>query len=189
MFILESVGSYSQHFPEFRSNNELYYVPGSPELRWPLSDGKLVRDWPKHVCIIRTADGPLPDLPSLSVDWFVASNRLAKLLLRYADEEIESFPIAICDLFGRIESKKYAALNFVKPLASLDARKSIRCVSQNDPRGSETRRRIAVRSTKVKGRDVFCLKGQNLVIVSERIRKVIESKLITGCHFSEVVVS
>lgn len=189
MFVLESVGSHSQHFPEFRPDDHLYYVPGSPELRWPLNGTKSVKDWPRYVCVIRTADGPLPDLPSLSVEWIVVSMRLANLLLRHADDVFETFPIAICDLFGKVESRKYVALNCPKPLAALDASKSVLDVAQKDPRGKQARRRIVVRSEKIRRHEVFFLKRLNLIIVSDRVRNAIEAASLIGCHFSEVEVA
>ncbi len=124
-----------------------------------------------------------------NVGWFIVSKKF-KNLIEKIDEETQFLPVNVVDIKSekRLGNNEYFVANVLGVIDALNLENSNYSVMDLDGEKVYSVRKYAVSTNKIKYKNVFKLKGDEIpLFVSERFKQLVEESGITGCEFIKII--
>ena len=147
--------------------------------------GERIEDWNEDIMLYYEKDGLVWDYVPNVLTWLIFSDRLVDLLYELGITDIQVFPVT---LHKKGSTKKLPGYNVVNILTSVSAfnwERSDYVPWEDDPKSIKVIRKLVMNRSSLEGSpDMFRLaEDKHYIITSDRLKKAVEERGITGIKF------
>jgi hypothetical protein len=150
--------------------------------------GQIIDSWRDNIELFYEKEGDLLDYTPNVLSWLILSDEVLSVLNELEIRRFQAFPVKLSNKLKKDKNKYSNVINITCDKSVLNWEKSDLVTWDDDPKYIKAIRNLVMDSSKLEELpDIFRLsESKNYIIVSEKFKKKIEEKKLTGFQFLEI---